>query len=143
MTEGTTQFEPGNQVWKLRKSHGRKPRFESPEGLELECEDYFQWVNDNPMLAVELVKFRDSVTQVQVPKMRVMSITGLCLFLGISYESWRQHRSKPDFIAVITRVESIIYTYKFEGATAGLLNAKTISREISLTSNRKVNEYAA
>ena len=53
-----TQFQPGNKAWKARSKHGRKPKFSSPDDLWEKCCEYFEWVNENPLQAVELVKCR-------------------------------------------------------------------------------------
>lgn len=59
-----TKFKPGNKAWKARSSHGRKPKFESPDGLWEKCCEYFEWINENPLQDVELVKYRGVATQV-------------------------------------------------------------------------------
>lgn len=132
-----TQFKIGNNAWKSRSSHGRRPKFESPEVLESACEEYFQWVNDNPLMTVELVKFQGVGIQHQVPKMRAMTIGGLCLFLDIDFKTWINYKVKPDFIHVATRAEQIIYHQKFEGAAGDLLNPNIIARELGLRDTSK------
>ena len=47
----------GNQFWKARSSHGRKPIFESPEKLLEACAEYFVWVEANPLWEDKLVTF--------------------------------------------------------------------------------------
>ena len=132
-----TQFKVGNNAWKSRSSHGRRPKFESPEVLESACEEYFQWVNDNPLMTVELVKFQGVGIQHQVPKMRAMTIGGLCVFLDITKPTWDSCRKKADFLSVTTRVEQIIYNQKFEGAAGDLLNPNIIARELGLRDTSK------
>lgn len=83
-------------------------------------------------MAVDLIKYQGVATQVELPKMRAMTLSGLCTFLDITEETWRSYREKPDFLGVTTRAESIIYQYKFEGAAAGLLNPNIIAREMGL-----------
>lgn len=63
-----TQFKPGNSAWRARTSHGRKPKFKSPDDLWEKCCEYFEWVNDNPLMAVELIKYQGVATQVELPK---------------------------------------------------------------------------
>lgn len=135
-----SQFKFGNRAWKARSSHGRRPRFDSPEVLESACEGYFQWVDDNPLMVVELVKYQGSATKVSVPKMRAMTIAGLCNFLDISASTWSTYSNKPDFMGVIERVESIIYQQKFEGAAADMFNANIISRELGLADKKQMQQ---
>lgn len=122
----------GNQFWKARSSHGRKPIFASPEELWDACEEYFQWVEDNPLYESKAFAYQGAVTQEAIPKMRAMTAAGLCLFLDISDECWRQYRERNDFVGVVTQAEKVIYSQKFAGAAADLLNANIIARDLGL-----------
>lgn len=133
-----TRFTVGNEAWKARSSHGRKPKFESPDVLEAACDEYFEWVCANPLMAVELVKFQGIATQVQVPKMRAMTIGGLCNFLDMDRRTWTNYKERPDFIAITTRAEGIIFQQKIEGAAADMLNANIIARETGLADKQDV-----
>ncbi len=133
-----TQFKVGNHAWKARSIHGRKPIFEDADTLYTACLQYFQWCEDTPLMTVELVKYQGEAKQVQVPKMRAMTIAGLCNFLDISASTWKSYRTNPDFMGVIERIESIIYVQKFEGAAADMLNANIISRELGLADKQEV-----
>lgn len=135
----------GNQFWKARSSHGRKPIFESPEQLWEVCQEYFQWVEDNPLMQSELVKFQGEATLAEVPKMRAMTISGLCIFLDIDMSTWENYREKvdkenpdKDFFRITTRVERIIYNQKFAGASADMLNANIIARDLGLSDKKEV-----
>lgn len=128
----TGRFLPGNRFWEARSSHGRKPTFESPEQLEAACLEYFKWNEDNPLWEVKAFHAAGEITYANVPKMRAMTIWGLCGFLDISKLTWDNYRANPDFIAVITRVEEGIRQQKFEGASAEFLNANIIARDLGL-----------
>ena len=121
-----------NKYWKVRRSHGRRPIFENPETLWEACAEYFEWIDDNPLYAVELVKFQGRAKQHKVPKMRAMTIEGLCAFLGIGRQTWFDYCSRQDFSDVTTRVREIMYVQKFEGAAADMLNANIIARDLGL-----------
>lgn len=122
----------GNQFWRVRSSHGRKPIFANSEALQDACLEYFQWVEDNPLMSSELVTFQGKGTLAEVPKMRAMTIGGLCIFLDIDRTTWADYASKKDFSSVTREVEEIIRTQKFEGASAGFLNANIIARDLGL-----------
>jgi hypothetical protein len=124
----------GNQFWKARSSHGRRPIFSSAEALWDACVEYFQWVEDNPLQSAELVTFQGAGKLVDVPKMRAMTITGLCIFLDIDSSTWRVWASDKtkDFFAITTRVDEIVRTQKFEGAAGGFLNPNIIARDLGL-----------
>ena len=122
----------GNQFWKMRSSHGRNPIFESPEQLWEACCEYFEWVEANPLWETQYKTAHGEPVPVSIPKMRPMTIGGLCIFLDISTSCWDAYRNREDFMAVTTRVERIIYEHKFAGASADLLNPNIIARDLGL-----------
>lgn len=66
-------------------------------------------------------------------KMRAYTWSGLYTFLDV-YDL-REYKTNPeykDFSPVITRIENILRTQKFEGAAAGLLNPNIIARDLGL-----------
>lgn len=122
----------GNKFWEARSSHGRKPKFASPDDLWVGCLEYFQWVEDNPLYESQAFAYQGDIKDHPVAKMRAMTIAGLCIFLDIDQTTWRDYASKEDFSIVTTRAEEIIRTQKFAGAAAGLLNANIIARDLGL-----------
>lgn len=122
----------GNRFWEARSSHGRKPIFATPEDLADACQQYFEWVDENPLWESKPFAYQGVVTVAEFPKMRAMTLDGLCLFLDIDDQTWRNYASKEDFIGVTTRVEKAIRTQKFTGAAADLLNANIIARDLGL-----------
>lgn len=125
-------FQTGNQCWKRRETIGRKPKFETAEEMWSACQRYFDWVESNPLYEQKCIGCRGEVVKAQVSKMRAMTVTGLCIHLGMTFETWSQYRKKPDFSEVTKYVEEIIRTQKFEGAAAGLFNANIIARDLGL-----------
>lgn len=128
----------GNRLWETRSSHGRNPIFPDADTLWNSCVEYFQWVEANPLIEYRPFAFQGSVTQEPVPKMRAMTLGGLCIFLDISRETWKNYSVKPDFLAVTTRVDEIIRDQKFTGAAADLLNANIIARDLGLADSREL-----
>jgi len=130
----------GNRFWKARASHkGHAPAYESPEDLWGACQQYFEWVEKNPLEAAETVKFQGSASIVMVPKMRAMTIEGLCRFIGITSRAWRDWRqNRKDVLPVITQVEEIMFEQKFTGAAADLLNPNIIARDLGLVDRSSV-----
>ncbi len=123
---------PGNQFWKARTKHGRDRLFASSEALWEACCEYFQWVEDHPLWEMKAFSYQGAVTQEPVAKMRAMTIAGLCLFLDINRGTWNEWRNVDDFAEVIAKAEEVIYSQKFAGAAADLLNANIISRDLGL-----------
>lgn len=122
----------GNQFWKVRSSHGRDPIFKSSEQLWNACCEYFEWVENNPLQEEKAVQYQGEFVKDTVNKMRAMTIAGLCIFLDIDTTTWENYREKKDFFRVTKKVDDIIYTQKFAGASADLLNANIIARDLGL-----------
>lgn len=122
----------GNQFWKARAKHGRDKIFSNSDMLwDAACE-YFQWVEDNPLKEYKVQLHQGEPMQMEVPKMRAMTIMGLCLFIGVGTSTWSDYKAMKDFSAIIAEIEGIIYSQKLTGAAADLLNANIIARELGL-----------
>ena len=134
------KFEKGNQFWKQRSTHGRKPIFKDAEQLESACFEYFEWIERNPLQAAELVKFQGKAKVKTVPKMRAMTESGLCIFLDIATTTWYQYKDNVDYKEVTTRVCEIIYNHKFAGAAADMLNANIIARDLGLSDKQEIQQ---
>ena len=126
----------GNQFWKARSKHGRNRLFASADLLWEACCEYFQWVEDNPLLEMKPFAYQGVVIQEPVAKMRAMTINGLCLFLDIDETTWRAWREVDDFSTVVSKAEKIIYEQKFTGAAADLLNPNIIARDLGLADKK-------
>ena len=133
-------FPPGNQFWKLRSKHGRDKIFATPEIMLQAAYEYFDWCEKHPLIEID---FRGSnpPVQVKLPKMRAMTMWGLCSFLHVNTVYFNQFentlKEKPyelnlDFTKVIGHIRECITTQKFEGAAAGFLNANIIARDLGL-----------
>ena len=134
------QFQTGNQFWKMRETHGRNPIFETPEQLWVAACEYFQWVENNPLLEEKIFHAQGIITKDTVTKMRAMTISGLCIFLDIDRTTWENYRNNQDFFRITKEVEEIIYNQKFTGAAADLLNPNIIARELGLA-DKQQNEH--
>lgn len=128
----------GNSFWEARSSHGRKPMFAGPDELWEACCEYFAWVDANPLYEAKAFAFQGTVTVESLPKMRAMTILGLCIFLDISVRTWGDYREREDFMPVTTRVDEIIRTQKFQGAAADLLNPNIIARDLGLSDKQEL-----
>lgn len=129
----------GNQFWKARSSHGRKPLFATPELLWDACCQYFEWNEDNPLHEAKAMAFQGSSWIEYVPKMRVMTLTACQRFIGMDDQTWREYREKKDFSGVCAEVEQIIKDQKFAGASAGLFNPMIIARDLGLRESTAVD----
>lgn len=122
----------GNKFWEKRSSSGRDPIFKKSDELWKVCQEYFDWVEANPLKEDKVFQYQGAIVRDSVSKMRAMTIGGMCTFLDICEKTWANYREKEDFLQVITRVERIIRDQKFSGAAADLLNPNIIARDLGL-----------
>jgi len=128
----------GSQFWKQRSTHGRKPKFDDDEKLWDACQQYFQWCEDNPLLEDKVFHTNGLLTRTTIAHMRAMTIAGMCLYIDICESTWANYREKKDFLVVITRAERYIYDQKFSGASADMLNANIIARDLGLKDRKDI-----
>ena len=135
----TGRFTTGNRFWEARSSHGRNPKFETADMLEDAIGQYFEWNEANPLYEGKLVSFQGVSVVEQVPKMRAMTIAAMCMYIGVDPVTWFEWRkSRSDFSNVMAWAEQTIYRQKFEGASADLLNANIIARDLGLADKKDV-----
>lgn len=130
---------PGNQFWKARSTHGRKPIFANADDFWTACCEYFDWVEANPLYEDKLTSYQGVNTHEPVAKMRAMTISGLCIFLDITRSTWDEYRKREGFTDITARVDEIIRTQKFEGASADLLNPNIIARDLGLADKTELS----
>lgn len=130
----------GNKFWLARSSHGRNPIFKNPDDLWAAACEYFEWVQANPLYEDKVNFHQGKAVHEAVPKMRAMTIQALTFFIDISDETWANYCSNKDFIGITTQIKKVIYSQKFEGAAADMLNSNIIARELGL-SDKVQNEH--
>ena len=134
----------GNQFWKLRSKHGRDKLFSTPELLwDAACE-YFEWCENNPLYEEKGFAYQGVVKHEEFRKMRAMTLSQLCFYLNCSDSYFRVFKSTMkekdiDFLTVIHEIEQTIYNQKFQGASADLLNANIIARDLGLSDKSELN----
>ena len=133
----------GNEWWKLRSKHGRDKLFTTPElMLEAACE-YFRWCEENPLYEQKAFSTRSGIKTHKIPKLRVFTVQGLCMYFGCSVDYLRSFKNQgrkniEEFLPVITFIEQTIYRQKFEAAAVDLVNANLISRDLGLADRQEV-----
>lgn len=128
----------GNQFWKMRSKHGRDKLFETPELLWESACDYFQFCDDNPWVRTKTQSYDkgefSGESLEEIPTQRPYSKKGLFVFIDCS-DTWLTNFKKTasnDFLRVIERIENIIETQQWEGATVGAFNSNIIARTLGL-----------
>lgn len=127
----------GNRFWEARTTHGRDKLFETPDILWAACVEYFEWVEANPLKEEKVFCNQGQVTRAEIAKMRAMTLSGLCLFLGVGRRTFDEYRGREDFLPVIGQIEEAIRDQKFSGAAADLLNANIIARDLGLSDKQE------
>ena len=126
-------FQKGNNLWELCENPGRPPKYNSPKKLWNACVEYFKWVEANPIKVQKHAIFKGNACPYWEEQPRAMLLTQLCRSIGVSERVWRDWRKdRHDLIPVITRVESIIWEQKFQGAAIDLFNSNIIAQELGL-----------
>lgn len=123
----------GNQWWAKRSTIGRGKLFDSPETLWDACVEYFEYTDSRKWNKVDYKG--SNVERVEIPTDTPYTLSGLRIFLDIDFQTWINYRSKEgyeDFFDITRKVEEIIYTQKFEGATVGVYNASIVARDLGL-----------
>ena len=111
---------------------GRPNIFSSPDELWEKAVGYFEWVIANPLAATKVVVSKFGADNHGFEKMRAMTLSGLCLHIGIDQRTYSNYRKKTDFFPVISDIDNVIHEQKFTGAAADLLNPKIIARDLGL-----------
>jgi len=127
----------GNQFWKLRAKHGRDAIFQDSEVLKSSCYEYFEATDSRKWTKKDWVG--KDATEVNRETEIPYTLSGLCVYLGTSRSWFNKFKEAcdKDFLQVITHVEEIMYTQKFEGATVGAFNQSIIARDLGLTESTK------
>ena len=126
-----------NQFWKARSKHGRDKIFATPGALRDAAEEYFEWIEQNPLKEEKIFQYQGAIVDGSISKMRAMTITGLCRFFGVSFQTWEDYKKREGFIHITREIEEIIRDQKFTGAAADLLNANIIARDLGLSDKKE------
>lgn len=128
-----TSFKPGNKIWQLRPTNNLRPRiFKTPDDLWSAACEYFEWIENNPLLETKVFCQQGVVIRDEVPKARAMTLIGLSLFLGIGKTTLDLYRKREEFADVVEQIDAVIWSHKFEHAAADLMNPMIVARELGL-----------
>lgn len=128
----------GNEYYRLRSKDGRDRIFKKPEELAKACNEYFDWIHNNPLQDQHIFSSYGNISKGTTNRMRSMSLEGLCNFLDISMDTFKNYAKREGFLVVTTRARQIIDAQQFEGAASGVFNANIISRKLGLSDKQDV-----
>lgn len=124
--------------WQRRKFIKNIGPFETADAVVEAACGYFNWVATHPLKEAQLFHYKGAIKEHDRNLMRAFTITGLCTYIGISYRTYLNWTGDERFKDAIEFINDVIYTQKFEGAAAGLLNANIISRDLGLADKREL-----
>lgn len=123
----------GNKFWTLRKDLTETGKKLTPGDILVKSQEYITRCATDPLKQQD---FRGKdIVEVSLDKMRAMSLEGLYFHLDISKDTWQNWKKDSKYLAIITRVENLMFTYNFEGASANLLNQNIIARKLGIADN--------
>lgn len=102
---------------------------------------YFAWMDTHPLQEEQLFHYKGDVTSHAASKMRAYTWDGFAVFLGMTKQGvqlWRNGDHGEDLKELMEYIGQIIYTQKFEGAAANLLNSGLITRDLGLAERREL-----
>lgn len=119
---------------------GRPTIFKDADELQHACNEYFAWVDQNPLLEqqVQFSAKQAAWAKTDKTKKRPYTQGALCIYLGINQETWNNYRKNDLFKDAVKEAEQTIYHQKFEGAAAGFFNANIIARDLGLVDKQEV-----
>lgn len=101
---------------------------------------YFKWCEDHPLLEEKVFMYKGAIVRTDESKMRPFTKKGLASFLGMPESRLASYKKRgDDWQDAMEIVEQTIFTQKFEGAAAGLLNATIISRDLGLAEKTEIS----
>lgn len=124
----------GNQYWKLAHNWG-KPKLYTPNELLQLATEYAIWCEKNPL---KEEKVFGTGVRMTVNKMRAMTIQGFSLFANFSMQNFYNWEKDKDYLDSITRIRSLFFSQKLEGAAADQLNPNIIARELQLVDKSEI-----
>jgi hypothetical protein len=103
---------------------GKPPKY-MPEELEEKIVEYFKYVDD--------INKQRKLKRFEGEKLKPFTISGICVFLDISMETWAEYSKKQEYAEPIKRAKSRVMNHIEEGMMNGTLS--TIGSIFNLKNN--------
>lgn len=117
---------------------GKPPKFTSPEQMWNLALEYFKDCGLSDLSETKAMNVAGQVEVVELKKMHAMSQQGLCCYLNCSVATYHNYKAKPEYLEVTSLIDSVMFEQKFAGASAGLLNANIIARDLGLADKQEI-----
>lgn len=99
---------------------------------------YFSWAEDQAIKAIETASFQGVVTENLVHKPRIFTLSGFCLYCGVTASSIQSWRASPGFSEVMEFIDSVIREQKYQLAASGIVNPGMISKELGIDKPQEI-----
>jgi hypothetical protein len=130
------RFIPGNQLWRRQPRPNVPLRYKTAQDLYDACMEYFDWVEDNPLLEEKAFHYQGEIIKDSVAKKRMPTISGLIVFLGICNDTWYSYAKRPAHSKIVNWVNDVIYDWRLSGGAAGLFDPGIVTRILGLAEKR-------
>lgn len=100
--------------------------------------EYFKWCGQHQLVEEKIGFFQGEPTSGFVGHKRPMTISGLCVFLNISRETWYNYKKNAEYFDIVKSIDDVMFEQKFAGAAVGLFNANIIARDLGLTDKQEI-----
>ena len=128
---------------KKKRGAGQPPKFDTPEQMAIRAREYFEWCSKTPLNEHKIFAQQGEIIDGEVKHKRPFTQAGLCVYLGISEDTWRNYRDKkPEYFEVTKLITDAMYDQKFSGASAGLFNANIIARDLGLKDKSEIDHQS-
>lgn len=126
--------------YKKRRTDGQEAQYSTPVELLAEAHRYFDWCIKNPCHKLEALKSGANAGNIiEIPVARPFTITGLCVFCGISEKTLAEYENDEEFRPITEHIKEIVRQNQLEGACTGIYSQTLVSRMLELTDKQDIN----
>lgn len=130
-------LEKNEYFWRRVNPHKNPFRiFNTPEEMWEKAVEAFDWMHEHPLLEEVVFCSKGEILRTEVSKRRAFTKHQVALQMGLTLSTLSDYARKHGeaFQPVLDMIDAVIYTQKFEGAAAGLLNANIVGNDLGLKS---------
>lgn len=117
----------------------KNPRSLTPEQMFNLAVGYFTFCEEQPICALETASFQGDVYESPVHKTRVFTLRGFLVFAALTPQSYQNFRRDPDYSAICSWIDNVIYEQKYQLAANNLVNASLIGKDIGIDKPAEIN----
>lgn len=125
------------------KKDGSEVVYDNPERLLCEAYKYFAWCDNTPLYKTDVLKSgKDAGSFLEIPVLRPYTITGLCIYCGISEKTFRNYGNDEVFRPACDHLKAVIKQNLLEGAFTGAYSSAVVMRFIEAGAEESEREVS-